>query len=122
MSASTPAGAMSSAQNELQGASATALDIARARAELQSIKVQNRKTESDIDVNNVMKQVLAKDVQVKSATARQIGQSVQKGEFEAETSTAKAAVFKDLYKMFESGYSAAKRGDEYLSNKFFRKK
>lgn len=94
--ASTPGGAMGMAQNEFQGSAATALEMARLNADLDNLRAQNRKINSETQVNHVMANVLSKDAEVKASTAQQIQQNIRKDSLKGEIGDVKGSVFRSL--------------------------
>lgn len=81
--ASTPSGASVTQQNEIGPAVSSALDYRRSIAELNNLQAQNEKIVADTDLTRMMRNVAEQDVQVKSATARNVAAATPGLEAEA---------------------------------------
>ena len=82
--ASTPMGASATMQNEVGPAVSSALDFRRSVAEIKNLNAQNDKIRADTDYIRMMRDVAAQDVNIKSATARNVSAQTAGLEAEAE--------------------------------------
>lgn len=70
--ASTPSGASATMSNEIGPAVSSALDARRAIAEINNLNAQNSKIQADTDLSRAMREVALEDVNIKSATAKNV--------------------------------------------------
>lgn len=89
--ASTPSGASAQMQNELSGAVSSAVDIQRARAELQNmkeqnenLKAQNRKIGAETELTKELKKVAEVDSILKANNAKSVALDLPEKKREAE--------------------------------------
>lgn len=82
--ASSPSGASATMQNELSGAVSSAVDIQRARAELENMKAQNKKIGAETELTKQLKEVARVDSVLKANNAKSVALDLPEKQREAE--------------------------------------